>query len=194
MRLLICGDSFSADWTVKTTQKGWVNDLADLYDVTNLSQAGCSEYKIYQQLISQDLKSFDKIIVSHTSPNRLYVKEHPIHKNDSLHKNSDLIYTDLKYHSDHNPDINPIIEYFEKYFDTDYAAFVHGLICEKIDAITRPYKVLHIANLFWDDLYQFDHMKNFYWLFKKYRGDVNHYNVQGNQIIFDEINSWITGN
>ena len=103
MKVLICGDSFAADWTVKYTGKGWPNLIAENYTVTNLAQAGCSEYKIYLQLASANLDQYDAIIVSHTSPNRLPVEVHPVHSNDPLHKNSDLIYTDLKGHIDTHP-------------------------------------------------------------------------------------------
>jgi hypothetical protein len=59
-KLLICGDSFAADWTVKVKEKGWVNLLAQDYKVTNLAQAGCSEYKILKQLQSVNLDKFDR--------------------------------------------------------------------------------------------------------------------------------------
>ena len=50
MKILICGDSFAADWTVKYPGQGWPNMLAEIHEVTNLAQAGCSEYKILKQL------------------------------------------------------------------------------------------------------------------------------------------------
>ena len=49
-KLLIAGDSFAADWTIKYKGEGWVNTLCKDYDVTNIAQAGVSEYKIYNQL------------------------------------------------------------------------------------------------------------------------------------------------
>ena len=48
-KILIAGDSFAADWTVKYKGEGWVNTLCKDYDVTNVAQAGVSEYKIYNQ-------------------------------------------------------------------------------------------------------------------------------------------------
>ena len=77
MKLLICGDSFAADWTVKYKGHGWPNLLSQSFEVTNLARAGVCEYKIYNQLLSVDPSAFDVIIISHTSPFRLYVKEHP---------------------------------------------------------------------------------------------------------------------
>ena len=45
MKLLVAGDSFVAEWP---GDEGWVKLLANDYDVTNVAQAGVSEYKIPQ--------------------------------------------------------------------------------------------------------------------------------------------------
>ena len=97
-KILIAGDSFAADWTVKYKNqgKGWPNLLAEKHDVKNIAQAGCGEYKIYKQLINENLDDFDCIIVSHTSAYRVHTMYHPIHNNDSLHSNADFIYSDIK--------------------------------------------------------------------------------------------------
>ena len=50
MKILICGDSFAADWTIKYPGQGWPNMLSQQYEIVNLAQAGCSEYKILKQL------------------------------------------------------------------------------------------------------------------------------------------------
>ena len=64
MKILICGDSFAADWTIKyPDKKGWPNLLAEHHNVINLAQAGCGEYKILLQLLSVDFTQFDQIIV-----------------------------------------------------------------------------------------------------------------------------------
>lgn len=189
MKLLICGDSFAADWTVKYNDVGWPNMLANDYKITNLAQAGCGEYKIYKQLVSVNLDEYDAIIVSHTSPNRIYVKSHPVHANDVLHKNSDLIYTDIVEHSKSNKSLKPIVDYFENYFDLEYAIFVHTTICEKIEKHLTTFNgpVIHITNLPWDDLYYFKNMLLFEQLFKDRRGLMNHYDLAGNEIIYKKI-------
>lgn len=189
-KILICGDSFSADWTVKYHGAGWPNMLVHDFDVTNLSQAGCSEYKIYQQLMSTDIDQFDAILISHTSPNRIYVKEHPVHKNDLLHKDACLIYTDIKEHASDNPSLQPIVDFYENYFDLDYAKFTHTLICEKINAILKGYRgrVIHITNMPQDDLSIFDNIVCFIDLMsKKYKGLMNHYSDEANAIIYNKI-------
>ena len=91
-KILIAGDSFAADWTVKHIGGGWVNLLTKDFKVKNVAEAGVSEYKIYKQLLNQNLVDYDHIIVSHTSAYRIPIEEHPIHKDDILHNNCDLIF------------------------------------------------------------------------------------------------------
>jgi len=184
-RLLICGDSFSADWTVKYSEPGWPNLLAQDYAVTNLSQAGCSEYRIHQQLQSVDLTQFDHIIVAHTSPYRIYVEQHPIHHNDVLHGHSDLIYSDLVAHVDTHPEIASAVDFFEQYFDTQYADFVHTLICKEIERMTQGLPVLHMINF--EQQYAFTPAVDFTALFRTNRGLINHYDSLANQKIYAQL-------
>ena len=189
MKILICGDSFAADWTVKYPGQGWPNMLAEIHEVTNLAQAGCSEYKILKQLESVDVDVYDKIIISHTSPYRIFVEKHPVHSSDPLHKNCDLIYTDLKEHSSKNKELAPIIDYFEKYFDFEHAKFMHTLLCEKIENNLAHLnsRIIHITNLNWDELYKFKNMISFEHLFKTNRGLLNHFNETGNRQVLQQL-------
>ena len=51
MNILIIGDSWAADWSQKHSQyPGWPNILAEEFNVTNIAQAGVSQYSITQQL------------------------------------------------------------------------------------------------------------------------------------------------
>jgi len=189
MKILICGDSFAADWTVKYTGEGWPNLLATKYNVTNLAQAGCSEYKIYQQLCLIKLEIFDVIIISHTSPFRIPVKKHPMHANDPLHKNCDLIYSDLKEHSGLNPNVLPIIKFYEDFFNDEYALFVHNLICKEIDLMlgTLNSKIIHINNFSAISVYTFKNTINFLELLSQHTGKINHFDVYGNKVIFEKL-------
>lgn len=182
-RLLIVGDSFSADWTKKYNQVGWVNQLDD-FDVTNLSQAGAGEYKIYKQLKTIDYTKFDCIIVCHTSPFRIFVQEHPIHSKDKLHCNSDLIYADLLEYKKQKL-ISSIIDFFENFFDQDYAIFVHNLIINEI--IKMVPNALHIT-FFENDRTD---IINFYNFFQKNRGLINHLSTAGNIQILSKIQELI---
>lgn len=186
-KVLICGDSFAADWTVKYQGMGWPNLLAKQYDVTNLAQAGCSEYKIYKQLLSVDLNEFDCIIVFHTSPNRIYTTRHPIHYLDPLHCNSDLIYNDIKEHSNENKELIPIVEYFEQHFDVDHAIFSHNLLCEYIDKMLSPYHVLHATGINWVGLHMFKDMLDFSNQATTTKGYINHFDSAANRFVYETI-------
>jgi hypothetical protein len=193
-KILICGDSFASDWTVKYSGTGWPNMLANDYNVTNSAQAGCSEYKIYLQLLNADISKYDAVIVSHTSPNRIYVKRHPVHYNDVLHKHSDLLYTDIAEHVKQNKSLRPILDYYENYFDLDHAKFTHNLICKEIEQHLDKFgiPVLHITNIDWTSLYTFKSTINFFSLFEKQRGLINHYNDAGNIAIYQTVKDFIS--
>ena len=186
-KLLICGDSFAADWTVKFSGQGWPNKLAQNFSVVNLARAGVGQYKIYQQLCSQKLDTFDAVIISHTSPFRIYVKQHPLHYKDALHGDCDLIYSDLKAQENQFPEIKCITKFFENFYDQDHAKFIHSLICEKIENICENFssKVIHLINF--KEHYNFKNSLNFLELFESNRGSMNHFDEQGNKIVFDAI-------
>ena len=180
LKILIAGDSFAADWTVKYAGSGWPNRLANEFDVTNLAQAGCGEYKILLQLKSQDLSCYDAIIVSHTSPYRLHTLWHPMHNQDLLHHNSDFLYADIVAHN-----IESRKEYFEIYFDLDHAKFVHNLICKEIAELVKPVPHIHMAHI--DYTYAFDNFLNCEPLYQKHSGFQNHYSDYGNAEVFKAV-------
>jgi hypothetical protein len=186
-RILICGDSFAADWTVKYKGQGWPNMLANDFEIHNIARAGVSEYKIYQQVMSANIEQYDGIIVAHTSPYRVYVKEHPIHAKDSLHSDCDLIYSDVKDAVTTHPELAGIVDYFENYFDPDYATFVHNLICEKIEAYCSWYfkDVVHMVNF--ENQYPFKNSLDFVNVFKQHRGQMNHFDNIGNLQVYQTL-------
>ncbi len=186
-KILICGDSFAADWTVKYTGLGWPNLLAKDHDVTNIAQAGVSEYKIYLQLKSVNLSKFDYIIVFHTSPNRVYVKKHPVHYNDPLHFNSDLIYKDIKEHSKSDNSLLDIVKYFESEFDIEYAALMHSLLCQHIETILLPYNVIHATGINWSNLYNFANILDVSDIANQHSGNLNHFTEEGNFTVYRKI-------
>jgi hypothetical protein len=193
MKILIVGDSFAADWSVKEpSQKGWPNMLADRYIVVNLAQAGVSEYKIWKQISACNLTSFSHVIVCHTSPYRIPVERHPLHHGDILHGSCDLMYEDIKNRQ--NKDLLPVVEYFEKWFDIEYARFVHQMIIDKeIQHLNTHFagSVLHVNN-FGLEIITHDHQcKSFYKIFLQHNGPVNHFDYKGNSLVAREIISWI---
>jgi lysophospholipase L1-like esterase len=179
-KLLIVGDSFAADWTVKYKGEGWVNTLCKDYDVTNIAQAGVSEYKIYNQLKKTDVSKYDIILISHTSAYRIPVVEHPIHSKDILHNNCDLIYTDLKEYDNELTKI--AVDFYEKLFDPDYFIFIHNLI---VNEIIKRYP--NAINITFFDSFSHPTFHNFEEIFLKNKGNMNHLNEDGNNLIYKKI-------
>ena len=92
MKILVAGDSFSAQWA--NCSDSWTSLLDNTYIVNNIAQPGVGEYKILKQLESVNIDNYDCVIVSHTSPSRIHIKDHPIHR-FGFHKNCDLIISEL---------------------------------------------------------------------------------------------------
>jgi hypothetical protein len=190
MNILICGDSFAADWSLKdNSYAGWPTILSKYYNIKNNAQAGCSEYKIYNQLISENLNNFDCVIISHTSPYRIPIEKHPALYNDKLHKNADLIYSDIK--SKNDPKLAPIIDFFENYFHIEYAEFIHKLIIKEQQQILFGIPVLHLSYYRSDFLSSLEHNLCFEKIFKKNKGYINHMSKLGNQKIANAVHAWI---
>lgn len=186
-KLLIVGDSFAADWTVKYSGYGWVNKLTEDFEVKNIAEAGVSEYKIYKQLLNQNLLDYDYIIVSHTSAYRIPIEEHPIHKGDALHKNCDLIFSDVQEHTD-NYIMKTAYDFYGHIFFPEYFIFINSLIYKEIKLLSD--NMIHIT--FFDSFYENDVIKleN---IFLENKGTINHMNDNGNNIIYNKIKKLING-
>jgi hypothetical protein len=185
MKLLIAGDSFAAQWPNATT--GWVNLLAEKYNVVNIAQPGIGEYKILKQIESQDVNSFDLVIVSHTSPSRLHTKNHPIH-NEGFHKDCDLILNDLIDRSSlGNASLKAAQEYFKYHYDDTYQIDIYNLIRKQINSlISAPYVSISHVDIANELAIETNHI-DFSHLWSKERGTVNHYTEEGNREIFKKL-------
>ena len=186
MLIGIFGDSFGVK-KIDEAFESWVTLLENNFEIINHCECGVGEYKIMKQLLSCDLSKFDHIIITHTSASRVFVNYNPIHKNSRDHKNCDIIYADISNRDDEFSHACQL--YFKHIFDMTYAIDVHNLICEKIDNLIRDKNVTHITHFDYDDLYAFPDMINFYKLFLKNKGDVNHYNQFGNNEIYKTLKS-----
>lgn len=184
MRILIVGDSFAANWQKKYPNKqGWPNQLAKTHIVDNLAQAGCSEYRILKQINSARLDQYDAIIVSHTSPYRIYTDYHPNRSTDVLHQHCDLMYADIEHLAKINSDYQSVVGYFEKFFSLEYAEFCYNITVDKINELLKGYQVIHLSHLYPLRLNYIDFSN----LFKCHPGEINHYDEEGNQIIYNKI-------
>jgi hypothetical protein len=185
MKILIAGDSFAVN-----QDNGWSDLLSDSYAITNIAQAGVSEYKILKQLQSENLTKFDRIIIVHTSPYRVHIQNHPTH-NTGLHANCDLLLADLENVSKSNSVVEAGLLYFKYIFDPDYYTDIYSMMLETINAITKPYSSLHLC-FFDNDLdYPFDNFIDFNSVFKMYPGTVNHLSTVGTMMVHDRIDQWL---
>lgn len=186
------GDSWAADWSSQYDQyAGWPNILAERHSVTNIAQAGVSQYSINQQLYDIDISDYDHIIVSITSPYRLYTPRHPVHT-EGLHANSDLIYTDLEYHLTLQPDnkqIQSAIGFYQHHFDTEHAEYIHELLVQ--DLLSQlDYNNTIITSNIAHNSEVVDHMFSYadgHSIYQSYPGKINHMNEEGNQLFANSM-------
>lgn len=186
MKILICGDSFAADWTTQYPEVfGWPNLLAKQYNVTNCAEAGVSEYKILKQLQANTLDDYDFIIVVHTSVSRVHIETHPLHK-DGLHNNCDLIYNDLVNAKRKNTVVQAGIDYFKYVFDEQYYIDIYEMILDKIVNTTVRHNTLHVT--FFDNPAHYPFgcvkLKNIH---DTYPGFANHLSDEGNRQVYKRI-------
>ena len=121
MNVLIAGDSFAAEWP---GTNGWVKLLARDYDVTNVAQAGVSEYKILQQIQTANLDEYDLIIVTEKFNESLYKLENILNykfqnKDREVNKNP-------KSKKDYNFD-SETIDLFKEYNQKDIELYNYVL-------------------------------------------------------------------
>jgi hypothetical protein len=188
-QILIAGDSFAAEWP--NGDLGWVNLLKNNYTITNIAQAGVGEYKILKQIQSVNIKDYDLIIVSHTSPSRVHTISHPIHKK-GFHKNCDLIITDLEDRlSLFNNSLDTAKKWFEYHYDDEYQIDIYNLIRKEINFIIDiPYLSLSHIPLVNQLSIEKNHI-DFSDLWFNNRGKINHYTKEANYEIYNKVNSWI---
>jgi hypothetical protein len=195
-KLLICGDSFAVDYNKVSNNPGWANFLTNDFSVTNRAQPGCSEYRILKQIQSENIELYDIIIISHTSPNRVYINQHPIHKNSVIHQNSDLLYNDVLYHVDQDPENKIMLaakNYFENIFDMDYHEDLFFLFSNQLKEITKTKPCLHLFTLYNKNCNSFKHHLNLKKHFKVVpdQSNPNHYTPDTNLKIYNLIKNWI---
>jgi hypothetical protein len=184
MKILIVGDSFAADWSVKYNDyPGWPNLLAQDFDVTNLAQAGVGQYKIYKQLKSVDVKEFAVVLSSYTSPYRVHTQSHPIHSEDLLHNQCDLLANDIEHWSrqdKHNESLSTAKNYFKYHFDFEYYNDIYQMLVERCNSLIGDVRHIQISNL----EYVTD---NWIDITKNHKGLINHLSLKGNELVYNKI-------
>lgn len=173
----IFGDSFGAD---HNNENSWTRLLAEQYPVKNYCIPGSSEYRILN-CIRDNVPTSGLVILVHTNPYRVFVEDNPLHQN-SKHKNCDLVISDLEYYQKTEFG-NAAMNYFkylfsEKMFDDFYDMCIQEE-CKLLDHCN----VIHTTH--------FDTKRPgifFNYNKSKHKGTINHYNIQGNQQIYRQIN------
>jgi len=199
MKILIIGDSFAADFSVKYNDyPGWTKLLSRDHNVTNLAQAGITEYKIWLQLESIDnLSEYDLVIVSHTSPYRIHTIKHPVHYNDPLHKHADLMLKDCEYHLSRikfwfNTALLSAVGFYKYHFDKKYFETIYTMFRERIAKKLSGHDVIVINNLPGNLEFAFEIIVlDFSELWEQEPGLINHYSKLGNQKIYHSIKNTI---
>lgn len=198
MKIMLIGDSFAADWTVKYLgQKGWPNFLADHFCVDNIAQAGVSEYKIYQQALSiKCVDDYDFFIVSHTSPYRTVTRQHPVHQFDPLHQHADLMLNDVHYHSCTlkgflNPALRAARTYINYHYDIEYHETTYNLFLKEIEQLLPKNKIITCKFLPSSSAYNPCHLLDFTELHQQHPGKINHFSYNGNELVFQQIQNYI---
>lgn len=189
MKILIAGDSFACVWP--DVDNGWPQLLASDHDVNNIAQAGASEYRIWLQLRDINLAVYDIVIVSHSSPNRVFVQNHPIPRT-GLHANCDLIFSDIDRFRPWNRRLSNIRSWFRHYFDETYHNDIYDLIRKEIMRLIPTDKYIctthsHHRSALTSESVNIDFTE----LWSRERGNINHYTEAGNMTVYklltDEI-------
>jgi hypothetical protein len=191
LKILIAGDSFAAIWPAG--DHGWPMLLNQNFNIVNVAQAGVSEYKILQQIKNHYNDLYDLVIISHTSPSRIHVKEHPVYKT-GFHSNCDLIFEDIFSKSSFlNTEIQTAQNWFRLYYDDQYQIDIYNLLREKINSmISVPYIALSHVKISAELAIEKTHI-DFSNLWAKERGITNHYTIDGNHIIYQQLLKEING-
>jgi len=191
MKVLVAGDSFAVRKNTNHDNTGWPQLLAQEYQITNVAQAGVSEYKIIKQLQSQTLDEFDALVVVHTSPFRVHVQTHALHTTSPTHQYCDLIYQDLLSSDSTQPQILAALGYFQYIFDTEYYLDLYKMFLSTCNYMTKNHNVLHVS-FFNNQIHTpFTEFRCLHEVFNKHPGSVNHLSKIGNLSTYRIINTWL---
>ncbi len=175
MRIAVAGDSFSED----KGPDSWTTRL----HVTNFSQRGISQYRLYQQVCQIPQKQFDVVLVVHTSPYRIYCNHNQLHTNPPYNY-CDLIYSDVSAHD--SQFAKNVAWYFENVFDLDQANFYHRLT---VNAIKQQLWIPSLHFTFFDGTV--DGVTSLHHIWQQYPGSINHLSPEGNALVLDWVSSML---
>lgn len=185
LNISIIGDSFSSD----TGPDSWVSMLTDIHNVTNYSQRGISEYRLYNNIIKniEEISKTDVIIVFHTNPDRVFVPDRVIFHSRTLstHTHCDMIaenaLTDKHWK-------NIAKEYYTYFFDQSQQNCFYQLLVEKMNNLNLK-QIIHCSGFDINIPFNSLHIKSFNDVMISNPGNINHLDLMGNQIVYNYVNS-----
>jgi len=185
LNISIIGDSFSSDMNAGS----WVSMLANIHNVTNYSQRGISEYRLYHNITKniEEIAQADAIIIFHTNPDRIFVPDRVTFHSRTLstHTYCDMIaenaLTDKHWK-------NIAKEYYTYFFDQTQQNCFYQVLVEKINNLNFK-KIIHCSGF--DIGIQFDSLRiqSFNDVMISNPGNINHLDLVGNQIVYNYVNS-----
>lgn len=170
--ILIAGDSFSAVYDNKS--EWW-----QLGDCKNISQKGSSEFKILKSLQKENLSKYEKIIVCHTSPYRIYTEDNIINNGDRT--NGCYLINDLLHKKS---DIKTAAKLYTKYFfNEEYVLWSYYKAMDEIKNLTGS---IHISFFNVQNVISLKH------IYEKNMGNICHMTPEGNKVVHEQIsNIWL---
>ena len=170
--ILIAGDSFSAVYDNKS--EWW-----QFEDCKNISQKGSSEFKILKSLQEENLSKYEKIIVCHTSPYRIYTEDNIINNGDRT--NGCYLINDLLHKKG---DIKTAAKLYTKYFfNEEYVLWSYYKVMDEIKNLTNS---IHISFFNVQNVISLRH------IYEKNMGDICHMTPEGNKVVHEQIsNIWL---
>lgn len=129
MKIAILGDSFSSD----EGSSSWINLLSQEHELTNFSQRGICQFKLYEIILKNltFLQSVDRVIIWYTNPDRIYINkgvDYPT-RYESTHVFSDMVANDVLSKNNHWSDIAST--YYRYFYNQDLQDFISNSIIQK---------------------------------------------------------------
>jgi len=181
MKIAIVGDSFATDEVADS----WVALLRAQHHVTNLSQRGISQYRLLT-IVEENLPSIlehDCAIVWHTNPDRVYVNNDVSFPTRTLasHPHADLVAADSL--SSSNTHWRRTAEtYYRVFHSIPQQELYHKLVVQHIQKLMQPIQSVHCSGFALPGtIYSFAD------LVQEHPGNVNHFDIAGNQQVFEYL-------
>jgi len=184
MKIAIVGDSFSSD----SQQYSWIDRLSCKHQITNFSYRGISQYRLFENFQKNltEILNHDAILVWHTSLSRIYVNDLVDFPTRRLHSHpyADLLVNDSLSSSDLNW-AELAKKYYKYFYSHSQQHFLHCMIRNEIRKLSQGIKLIECTGFDFDD----DLVKSFYHMMSSHPGKINHFDIIGNQIIYEYIQS-----